>query len=110
MSTAAVAQFIDAVNPATYGPLYSQMRADLTAGGIGGTISGLRPVHVPALDDEEADIIVGPSRAFAWAEDGTYTLQVDVPAKAGRDVGIVGMMWYAPLYPTAFTRYWLDSA
>lgn len=110
MSTEAVRQFIDAVNPTTGAPLYGKLVADFSAAsGVGGEVSGLRPVHVPAMDDEQADIIVGPSRAFGWAEDGTYTLQVDVPAKAGRDVGIVGMLWFAPLYPTAFTRYWLES-
>lgn len=110
MSTEAVRQFIDAVNPTTGAPLYGKLVADFSAAsGVGGEVSGLRPVHVPAMDDETADIIVGPSRGFGWAEDGTYTLQVDVPAKAGRDVGLVGMLWFAPLYPTAFTRYWLES-
>jgi phage head maturation protease len=106
LSTQAVAEFIDAKATTTNQPLYGTLQTSATAaGGITGTISGLRAVHVPGLDSHGAYAIVGPSSGFAWAEDGTYTLQVDVPAKAGRDVAIFGMLWFIPWYPDAFTLY-----
>jgi phage head maturation protease len=108
LSTEAVGAFIDA-KQGTGGaniPLYSNITANFTAGNApAGLISGLRPVHVPALDAHGCFALVGPSRGFAWAEDGTYTLQVDVPAKAGRDVGVIGMIWPMAIYPDAFTAF-----
>jgi hypothetical protein len=106
LSTQAVGEFIDAKATTTNQPLYPGLTASATAaGGIQGTISGLRAVHVPTLDDHGAFAVVGPSSGFAWTEDGTYTLQVDVPTKAGRDVGIVGLLWAIPWYPAAFSLY-----
>ena len=78
--------------------------------GIDGLISGLRPVYVPALDDTEADVLVGPSSGFRWAEDGTYTLTAVRPAQAGQDIGLAGIVWLAPLEGGAFTRYALAES
>lgn len=106
LSTEAIVGFIDAKATTTNQPLYPGLTPSATAGGgIRGTISGLQAVHVPALDVHGSYAVVGPSNGFAWAEDGTYTLQVDVPAKAGRDVALVGMLWFAPWYPAAFSVY-----
>jgi len=114
LSTAALVAFMDARTPSGGGgtPMYPGL------GGVSGLINGgssdlginLTPVWVPALDDEAVDLIIGPSRGFLWAEDGTYTLQADVPHKFGRDVGLAGMLWYAPIYPLAFTSYTLAAS
>jgi hypothetical protein len=109
MSTTALIQFVNARSPSGGGgePLYPSLSAigGFSAGGTNPLGFQLQPVWVPALDNEVVDIIIGPSNGFLWAEDGTYQLTADVPAKAGRDVGIVGMLFFAPVYPAAFTTY-----
>jgi HK97 family phage prohead protease len=109
MSTTALIQFVNARSPSGGGgePLYPSLSAigGFSAGGTNPLGFQLQPVWVPALDNETVDIIIGPSNGFLWAEDGTYQLTADVPSKAGRDVGIVGMLFYAPVYPAAFTTY-----
>jgi phage head maturation protease len=115
LSTAALVAFINAKSPAGGGgtPLYPGLASisGVQAGGGGAGPAGfnMQPVWVPALDDEAVDLIIGPSSGFHWTEDGTYTLTADIPSKAGRDVGLVGMIWFAPIYPAAFTTYVLAS-
>lgn len=106
LSAAAVSAFIDAKNPTTNGPLYSNLAAAFTAGsGPGGVLSGLIPVYVPALDTAEVDVIIGPSRGFVWAEDAARRLEADRPDVAGRDIAIVGGIFPAPRFADAFTVY-----
>ena len=100
-SSAAAEAIINAKAPGSNVPIFPEFP--------GGLVSGLRPVHTPALDDTEADIIVGPSSGFRWAEDGAYRLTAVRPAQAGQDIGLAGMVWLAPIAGGAFTKYDLES-
>ena len=111
LGSAAVAAFIDAKNNGTNEPLWSVIRANITAGDGGeGPVSGLRVVHVPAIDDTEVDAIIGPSRGFVWAEDGSWRLEAPVPSRVGRDIVLAGLLFPMPRHAAAFTTYTLPSS
>jgi HK97 family phage prohead protease len=109
LSTTALSLFMNAKEPSGGGglPMYPAL---VGLGGLGGGGAGdlgmqLQPVWTPALDNEAVDVIIGPSRGFAWAEEGTFTLQADVPGRLGRDVALGGFVAFVELYPAAFTSY-----
>lgn len=122
ISTQAAAAMINAVDT-TNRPLYDIKTAFANVGANAdantlsfGSFKGLKLVWTPALDaltfdtdpgapNTPARVIVGPSKGFAWAEDGTFTLQADVPGRLGRDVALAGFCAFVPAYPTAFTAY-----
>lgn len=129
MSGAALAAFIDAKTAAGGGgsPMYPGLAqiGTITVGGPSGPEPmTLQPVVVPALDSLKAspepevggsgeptvpDLIVGPAMGFGWAEDGSFTLTADNPGQLGRDVALATFLWFAPLYPGAFTGYTLAA-
>lgn len=109
LSTTAMVEFMNAKEPSGGGgrPLYPDLAgvSGITGGGGAGRRMTLNPVWTPALDNETTDVLIGPSRGFSWAEEGTFTLTADVPGKLGRDVALAGFMLFVPTYPAAFTRY-----
>ena len=108
LSTTALSLFINAKVPSGGGgtPMYPSL-VGLGGLGGGGTDLGmqLQPVWTPALDNEAVDVIIGPSRGFAFAEADAFTLQADVPGRLGRDVALGNFIVFVELYPAAFTSY-----
>ena len=113
LSTAALAAMMAETTPSGGGgtPMYPALAGigGVSAGGTASAGINLQPVWVPALDDEAVDVIIGPSRGFGFAEEGTFTLQADVPGRLGRDVALGGFIVFVDLYPAAFTTYALGS-
>ena len=110
LSTTALSLFIDAKVPSGGGgtPMYPGLAtiAGVTGGAGDGPLPvSLTPIWTPALDNEAVDVIIGPSRGMAYAEEGAFTLQADVPGRLGRDVALAGFVALVPLYPAAFTTY-----
>lgn len=113
MTPAVAAGFVNAVD-GDGRPLYPTLNPQ-NAGGIAnvsqtspiGSLHGLRAIVVPAMADTNVPFsaIVGPSSEYGFAEDGTYTLQADVPGRAGRDVGLAGMVWLMPFHVRGFTAW-----
>lgn len=103
LSPTAVAQMIDARTAVGTGITNADGQI------VAGLGLNLRPVMVPAMEDEALDVLIGPSRGFAWAESPEMELQADVPGKLGRDVALARMVWFAALHPEAFTSYALAA-
>ena len=83
----------------------------LPAGRSAASISGLRPVHVSALDATAVDVIVGRTPSGLRL---SRTARLHPPgstsrASAGRDVALVSIFFFAPLYPSAFTKFALGA-
>lgn len=116
LSPSGVGAFLDAVD-GTGRPLYPSLGAGSVNGtgsasianGLGG-VDGLAPIVVPAMEGSAYDAIIGWSGGAVWAEDGSFELAVDVPAKLGRDVAIATIAWFGVIYPGAFSGYKLAPA
>ena len=110
MSTTALIQFMNARTPSGGGgePLYPSLSVPSVAS------VQVAPIHLASSCSRCGFLLsttrpwtssLGPAMDSCGLRMATYQLTADVPAKAGRDVGIVGMLFFAPVYPAAFTTY-----